>query len=382
MRMNDWAEMMTPRGSFPKKMIPWGKPHIGRKERAYVLRALKSTWISGGEYVDELEKSFARAIGSRFAVTMSSGTAALHLAMLAARIGPGDEVVVPGFTFAAPANMVLQVGAKPVFADIDPSTWCVDPLSVKRCMTSKTKAIVAVHVYGNVCDMEALKSIAKERDIVCIEDAAEAAFSKYQGKSAGSLGDLGCFSFQATKTITTGEGGAVSTNDEEISRRLRVLRSHGMRENKRYWHDAIGFNYRLTNLQAALGCAQMQDLDRILKDRVRIFLRYRRNLENETGMEFQRFSPSVDPIMWAVALKISPDRFGGDRDWLIAELLKRNVEARPGFYPFSLMPAYEASPLPVSEFISKNVILMPSYRGLSNRSIDRICDQVLALSRT
>jgi len=363
------------------EMIPWGKPCLGAKERDYLLRALDSTWISGGEFVDKFEADFAQMIGTKYAITASSGTSALHLALLAAGIGSGDEVIVPGFTFVAPANMAIQVGAKPVYVDIDPRTWCIDVNEVRKSITDKTKAIIPVHVYGNVCDMAALMKIAKDNGVYLIEDVAEAAFSKYRGKYAGGFGDVGCFSFQATKTITMGEGGAVLTNRAKLNERVRIMRSHGMREDKRYWHDMLGYNYRLTNLQAALGCAQLENLDNIVKEKARIYNRYLKNLSNLPGVDFQYISRDVEPVIWAVALKINPYYFKGDRDYLIVELLRRNIETRPGFYPFSVMPIYNAKPLPVAESISRNVISLPSYLALSDEQIDYICKQLKSLMK-
>jgi len=361
------------------EMIPWGKPCLGEKERDYLLKALDSTWISGGEFIDRFESDFARLIGTKYAITTSSGTAALHLALLALGIGSGDEVIVPAFTFVAPANMAIETGAKPVYVDIDPKTWCIDIKDVEKSITEKTKAIISVHVYGNVCEMAVLTKIARERQIYLIEDVAEAAFSNYRGKFAGSFGHLGCFSFQATKTITMGEGGAVVTDDEKLRERMRIMRSHGMRENKRYWHDLVGYNYRLTNLQAALGCAQLENLDNIIAEKARIYRRYLWNLSGSSGLEFQHIPEGVEPVMWTVAIKIDPHYFKGDRDYLIAELMKRNVETRPGFYPFSVMPLYKAAPLPVAESIGRNIISLPSYISISDENIDYICNQLKGL---
>jgi perosamine synthetase len=361
------------------EMIPWGMPCLGEKERDYLLKALDSTWISGGQFVDRFESEFARLIGTKYAVTASSGTAALHLALLALGIGPGDEVIVPAFTFVAPANMAIEVGAKPVYVDIDPGTWCIDVKEVEKGITERTKVIIPVHVYGNVCEMEALMKIARERQIYLIEDVAEAAFSKYGGKFAGSFGQLGCFSFQATKTVTMGEGGAVVTNNKRLNERMRIMRSHGMRENKRYWHDLVGYNYRLTNLQAALGCAQLENLDNIIAEKARIYRRYVGNLSDLPGIELQCIPTEVEAVMWTVAIKISPHYFKGDRDYLIAELLERNIETRPGFYPFSVMPLYHAFSLSIAESISRNVISLPSYISISDEDIDYVCKQLKGL---
>ncbi|MHA2433745.1 MAG: DegT/DnrJ/EryC1/StrS family aminotransferase [Candidatus Thorarchaeota archaeon] len=368
-------------GRTRAEMIPWGKPCLGEREREYLLKAMDSTWISAGEFVDRFESDFARLIGTKHAVTTSSGTTALHLALLALGVGPGDEVIVPAFTFVSPANMVIETGAKPVYADIDPKTWCVDVKEVERSVTEQTKAIVAVHVYGNVCDMETLTRIAGERQVYLIEDAAEAACSRYRGRLAGSFGQLGCFSFQATKTITMGEGGAVVTDDKKLSERVRIMRSHGMRQNKRYWHDLVGYNYRLTNLQAAVGCAQLENLDNIMAEKARIHARYSKSLSGLSGIELQHIPKDVEPVMWAVALRMDQHRFKVDRDSVIAELLNKNIETRPGFYPFSAMPFYKAKPLPIAESISRNVISLPSYISISDDDIDYICHELKGMMK-
>lgn len=372
--------MNTPENkAYKDDRIPWAKPYLGEKEREYLLRALDSTWISGGEFVDKFESDFAGLIGTKYAVTTSNGTAALHLALLAAGIGPGDEVIMPAFTFAAPANVTILAGAKPVFVAIDPQTWCIDVNEVKKNITNKTKAIIPVHIYGNVCEMEALVKTAKDNGIYLIEDAAEAVFSKYMGSYAGSFGDLGCFSFQATKTITMGEGGAVLTNNEKFIKQMRILRSHGMRESKRYWHDVVGYNYRLTNLQAAVGCAQLASRDWIINEKRRVYNRYYMNLSSVPSIHFQYVSENVEPVIWAVALRIDREHFKGDRDFLITELLKRKIETRPGFYPFSVMPLYKSKPIASVELIARDIISLPSYVTLPDETIDYICGQFRSL---
>lgn len=363
------------------ELIPWAKPHFGGKEKDYLLRALDSTWISGGEFVDKFEADFARLIGKEFSVSTSNGTTALHLALMAVGVGAGDEVIVPGLTFVAPANMVLQTGAKPVFADIDKDTWCIDCSSVEKCLSRKTKAIIAVHVYGNVCDMDRIKEISSSNNLTIIEDVAEAAFSKYKRRFAGSIGDLGCFSFQATKTITMGEGGIVLTDNPEFNEKMRILRDHGMRPGKRYWHDRIGYNYRLTNLQASLGCAQLEMLESIIKEKQRVYMEYHNRLSNVQGIKMQHIPDYVSPVMWTVAIQIDPDYFIGDRDYIMKRLLDSNIETRPGFYPFSVMPIYNCPKLPVAEEVSRNIISLPSFISIKNSEIEYICHKLLDLMR-
>ena len=368
--------------SVPKQnFIPWGKPSFTGKERNYLLKALDSTWISGGEFVDKLEADFARLIGKKFSVSTSNGTAALHLALMAAGVGAGDEVIVPGFTFVAPANMVLQTGAKPVFADINKDTWCIDCGSIEKCLSDKTKAIIAVHVYGNVCDMDRIKEISSSNNIVVIEDVAEATFSKYKGRFAGSIGDLGCFSFQATKTMTTGEGGMVLTDNPEFYKEMRILRDHGMRPDKRYWHDRVGYNYRLTNLQASLGCAQLAMQESIINEKKRVYTEYKNRLSNIQRIKMQHIPEYASPIMWTIAIEIDPDYFCGDRAYIMKKLLAANIETRPGFYPFRVMPIYDCPKLSVAEEVSRNIISLPSFTSIKNSEIEYICHKLLDLVR-
>jgi len=364
-----------------KVNIPWAKPTFYGKEKIYLADALESTWISGGYYVERFEKEFIQCNNSKYGVTTSNGTTALQLAILVLGIGPGDEVIVPGFTFVAPANMVIQAGATPVYADIDPLSWCIDPNSVRRCITKRTKAIIPVHVYGNVCDMDVLKNVAEENSLYVIEDTAEAAFSKYRGKCAGTFGDVGCFSFQATKSITMGEGGFVLTNDMHLYEKMDIIRNHGMHKSKRYWHDMIGYNFRLTNLQAAVGLGQLENIDNIILERKRVYQLYRKHLADEEVIRLQYFKPEVDPVVWAIAMKIDPNYFKGDRDFLIKAMLECGVETRPGFYPFSVMALYNAPSLPVSENVGAHVISLPSFPSLTEEEIAFICDQFKKLKK-
>lgn len=361
--------------------IPWARPYFWGREQEFVADALNSSWISSGPYVGRFEKEFADYHGARFCITTSSGTSALHLALLAIGVGPGDEVVVPGFTFIAPVNMIIAVGAKPAYADIDPDTWCVDTACVERNISAKTKAIMAVHPYGNVCDMAALRRLADRRELYLVEDSAEALFSRYRGKLAGTFGDIGCFSFQATKAITTGEGGCVITSNKELSSRMRLIRDHGMSGPRKYWHDILGYNFRLTNIQAALGCAQFKNASKIISAKRKIYSLYLRHLKNEEGIRLQFIKPKVEPVFWCVAVEIDPAVFGVSRDSLMRRLLLSGIETRPGFYPASLMPFYRAPALPVSEHISARAISLPSFLALTEPQIRYVCSRLKKLRK-
>ncbi|WP_428623630.1 DegT/DnrJ/EryC1/StrS family aminotransferase, partial [Sedimenticola sp.] len=239
--------------------IPWMEPVYWGNEEKYVVDALKSSWISGGKYTDLFEGRFANYIGAKYALTTSNGTSALHLAYLGLGLVAGDEIIVPGYCFMAAANVAINIGLKPVFVDVDRDTWCLSPADVERKITSKTKAIIPVHTYGNVSDMTPIIELANRYGLFVIEDAAESLGSKYAGQQSGTIGDVGTFSFHATKTVTTGEGGMVVTDNEDVYKRMVLYRNHGMGV-RRYWHEVPGYNFRLTNLQAALGLAQLEKI--------------------------------------------------------------------------------------------------------------------------
>src|SRR4051794_2062931 len=248
--------------------IPISKPSIGPRERELVLDAVDSGWVSSiGKYIDEFEAVFARYCGTEFALAVSNGTTGLHLALVTLGIGPGDEVIIPDLTFVATANAVAYTGAKPILADVDPDTLCIDPASVKSLITERTKVIMPVHLYGHPADMDELTVIAKAYNVAVIEDAAEAHGAEYKGRRVGGLSQCGVFSFYGNKVITTGEGGMLTTNDPAFYRRAKRLRDHAMSAERRYFHDERGFNYRMTNLQAALGVAQMERIGEFLKRR-------------------------------------------------------------------------------------------------------------------
>jgi perosamine synthetase len=359
--------------------IPWAKPRFSDLARAYLAQAIDSTWVSHGPFVERFEAQFNRLVGSPFGFTTSNGTTALYLAFLALGLGPGDEVIVPGFTFVAPGNMAIAVGATPVFADIDPDTWQLDPASVEACITPRTRAIVAVHLYGDVCDMDALQRLARDRGLLLVEDVAEACLSRHRGRYAGTFGDVGCFSFQATKTISMGEGGYVTTADPALHERMRRIRDHGMQPGRRYWHDVVGHNFRLTNLQAALGVAQLEELDGILADRRRVDRVYRARLAGARGVRFQTFRPEVDPIVWAFAIRLDPAVFG-ERDDVMAALAEAGIETRPGFYPFGALPPYQRyvrGPLPTCEQVAREVISLPTFASLTDDELARVAGALL-----
>jgi perosamine synthetase len=367
-----------------KMTIPWAKPKFLGLEKKYLIDALKSSWISGGPYVDRFEKDFAKAINSPFVITTSNGTTALFLTFLALGIGPGDEVIIPGFTFVAPANMVITLGAVPVFVDVDPDSWLLDETKVEQAITLKTKAICAVHLYGNVCNMDVLSAICRKHKLFLIEDTAEAAFSRYKGRYAGTFSTAGTFSFQATKSITMGEGGCVAVKNKKLFTHMKVIRNHGMNRKRIYWHSLIGHNFRLPNLQAALGCAQLERAGHIVSHKKRVYDLYQKYLGNINGLRMQQFKRGVDPVVWAIAIKLDHRAFKESRDNIGIKMLESGFETRPGFYPFQSMPIYRRyikKRLPVSQEVGKSVISLPSFPELEESQIRAICKKLVSFKK-
>ena len=360
--------------------IPWARPDFWGNEREYVVQALDSSWISGGPFVDRFERQFADFCGAPAAISCANGTAALHLIFLGLGIQPGDEIVVPGFGFLGAANIALHIAAKPVFCEVNSETWCARAEDIARVISERTKAIVAIHTYGNVCEMEPIVALGREKNIAVIEDVAEAFPSQYRGRLAGTFGIAASFSFQATKTITTGEGGMVVTGDEALRRRIELYRSHGLRRKRHYWHELPGHNFRLTNLQAALGCAQLEQIQQIVAERQRVYKRYGVNFAKLPGIVPQLFSEDVDPVVWAIALKLDPKVYPQGRDHVMAQFQGHGIETRPGFYPPRVLGYFECPPLPASETLADQIISLPSYPTLKDPEIDLICEILAELS--
>jgi len=269
--------------------IPISSPDLSGNELKYLTDAFKSTWISSsGEFINRFEQNFARYCECSHGVAVANGTVAIHLALVTLGIKCGDEVIVPDLTFAATINAVLHANATPVIVDIEKDSWCISPTEIKKAISPKTKAIIPVHLYGQPCDMEKIMEIAKENNLYVIEDCAEAHGANFKDRKVGSFGDISCFSFFGNKVITTGEGGMCVTNNQKLDNKMRELRDHGMSKTKKYWHNYPGFNYRMTNLQAAIGVAQLERIEEILANRNKIELKYREVLINCENIEFQK----------------------------------------------------------------------------------------------
>lgn len=363
-------------------MIPWAKADFWGNEREYVNKSLDSTWISGGPFVETLEKKFSEFYDEKFAVATSNGTSAIHLAYLALDLKIGDEIIVPGFGYLAASNISILMSIKPIFCEVDKETWCMRAEDIESCITSRTRAIVVVHTYGNVCDMDSIMSLANRYNIPVIEDTAEAFSSKYKNKLAGSFSDLATFSFHATKTITTGEGGMVVTNKSNLYERMKLFRSHGLRRVKHYWHELPGHNFRLTNMQAALGCAQLEKLEKIIKERKRVYQKYYEILKSIPGVILQKFNDNVDPTVWAIAARLDKISFPQGRDQVLRQMHDLGIECRPGFYSACQIKYLKSSDLKTCNFLANSIISLPSFSSLSNLQIEQICSKLLSLSKS
>ena len=365
-----------------RPLIPIAEPVIGVRELDLVSDAVRSGWVSSkGPYVRRFEAILAEACGTKHAVAVTSGTAGLHLTFAALGIGPGDEVIVPTFSFVAVASTVRHVGAQPTFADSDPGHWGIDPEDVVRRITPRTKAIMPVHLYGHPADMDALRDVAQAHGLWLVENAAEALGSTYKGRPVGGLGDAGILSFYANKLITTGEGGMVVTDDDSLAAKLRLLRDHGMDPTRPYWHPEVGYNFRLTNLQAALGVAQMEQVGTFLLCKKQIAERYREGLGAVPGIGFQEIAPWAVSSAWLFAITVDQE-FGVSRDDLQAELLRRGVDSRRAAYEIHTMPPYRRDDhYPVAERLSEQGLHLPSGVSLSEADQAYVIEQIRDVGR-
>ncbi|MGE4589825.1 MAG: DegT/DnrJ/EryC1/StrS family aminotransferase [Acidaminococcaceae bacterium] len=338
---------------------PISMPDLSGNELKYITDCVNSGWISSqGQYVKRFEKDFSAFTQSKFGVAVMNGTVALHLALLALGIGEGDEVILPDLTFAATINAVLYVGAKPVIVDVGIDDWCISPVAIEKAITTKTKAIIPVHLYGQVCKMGIIMEIARKYHLKVIEDCAEAHGAEFNGQKVGTFGDIGCFSFFANKIITTGEGGMCVTNSESLAEELCVLRDHGMSKTRRYWHEKVGYNYRLTNLQAAIGCAQLENISSILEKREDIEKSYIDGLKDVKEISFQGKFNKRKKVTWLTSALLSPMI---NREAFIKKMSIVGIDIRPFFYPLSTMPIYAQ----FSNDQGNPVALELSHRGIN-----------------
>ena len=352
--------------------IPVYQPELSGNEKKYVNECLDTNWISAkGRFVKAFEEGVAKYLGVNHAVSVSNGTVALHLALMTLGIGKGDEVILPSLTYVASANAVTYTGATPVFADSLYESWQIDPEDVERKITDKTKAIMVVHLYGQPCDMDAIMKIAKDHNLYVIEDCAEAFGSKYKGRCVGSFGDISAFSFYGNKTITTGEGGMVVTNDKALAERAAHIKDQGMSRTQEYWHDIIGYNYRMTNICAAIGLAQLEKADDFIARKIQVANWYMENLK-DTPVEVPPMVADTKNTYWMFSVLLPK---ADQRDALRAALKEAGVETRPLFHPIHWMPMYEQKELSlkVAEDLGMRGINLPSWPGLSEEQVKYIC---------
>lgn len=352
---------------------PVYQPSLTGNEKKYVNECLDSTWISSkGKFVSKFENKFADYIGVKYTTGVCNGTVAIHLALVALGIGDGDEVIVPTFTYIASANPILQVGATPVFVDSNKKDWQMSPKDIRKKITTKTKAIMVVHLYGHPCDMDKIMSIAKEHNLLVIEDCAEAIGSKYKDKHVGTFGDVATFSFFGNKTMTCGEGGMVTTNDTTLHDRLIHFKGQGLAKYREYWHDTIGFNYRMTNIQAAIGLAQLEQVQKFLDKKQKIANWYKQELK-DSPIEFHNAIGDIYHSYWMCSFLVKGPE---TRSKLRNKMKESGIETRPTFYPIHTMPVYSTKfeKHPIAEDISLRGINLPSYPGLTKDDIGYICD--------
>ena len=355
--------------------MPLVEPSLGGNEIKYVTDCIRTNWISSqGAFVERFEREFANYHEMPYAVSCSSGTTALHLGLLALGIGTGDEVIIPDLTFGASINAVIHTGATPVMVDIDPQSWNLDPHLVEKAITSRTKAIMTVHLYGLPCDMDCLKATAKKYNLSIIEDCAESLGAEFKGRKMGTLGDVSTFSFFANKTITTGEGGMILTKNRDFAHRMRLLRDHGMNPKKRYWHEEVGFNYRITNIQSALGCAQLEQVNRFIKTRQDLARIYQDGFDEFPWLLPQASFDDRSSSHWLYTLLVSDDA-PIDREEITKGLADEGIDTRPIFHSLHQQPAFskfKTDPCPVSADISSRGFSLPTSNHMTAADAERV----------
>jgi perosamine synthetase len=353
---------------------PVYQPSLSGNEKKYVNDCLDSTWISSkGKYIQQFENQFAEKIGSSFAASVSNGTVAIHVALEALGIGPGDEVIVPTFTYIASVNAITYTGATPIFVDSDTTSWQMDMKDVLQKITPKTKAIMAVHLYGYSCDLDTLLDICKTHHLLLVEDCAESFGTYYKNKHTGTFGDIASFSFFGNKTITTGEGGMVVTNNPELHERVVHLKGQGLAKNREYWHDIIGYNYRMTNICAAIGLAQLEQADDFITKKIQIAQWYKKYITTPHILLPEEKS-HIRNSYWMCSLVVKDEK---NRDGLRKHLSEQGIETRPFFHPAHIMPIYlKNESYPGAEMLGRCGINVPSYPGLHEEDVKYIANSI------
>lgn len=356
------------------KKIPAAEPLIQGNELKYIKDCLDSTWLSHGKYIDLLEKKFAKFCGARYAASVVNGTAALHLLLVSLGIKEGDEVIIPDLTFIATANAISYTGAKPVLVDVDRHTWNIDPVKIEEKITKKTKAIIAVHLYGYPADMDRINALGKTHGIHVLEDACEAHGAVYKGKKAGSLGLASCFSFYGNKIMTTGEGGMIVSDNKSLIDRVNLLKSHAQAKRGVFSHREIGFNYRFTNIQAALGLAQFENINNVLAKKRKNAKMYEALLRDVDILMLPQSQKGIRSAFWMYSIVLRKD---GLKNKLVEKLANAGIETRPFFDPLHMLPMYRKKEnFPNTIFLSKNGLNLPSGATLTSSEIEYVCENI------
>lgn len=366
-------------------MIPVNEPLISKKEIKYVLDCLKTGWISSaGKYIQDFENKWANYCGMKYGIAVSSGTSALETAVACIGLNPGEEIIMPTFTIISCALAVIRNNGIPVLIDSEPRTWCMDVTKIEKKITSKTKAIMVVHIYGHPVDMDPVVKLAKKYNLIIIEDAAEAHGAEYKGKKCGSLGDISCFSFYANKIITTGEGGMVLTNDEKYAERARSLRNLCFRQDRRFYHTELGHNFRLTNIQAAIGLAQIERIDDLVERKKWIGHTYNENLKKIPWLILPVEEPWAKNVYWMYGIVLN-ESCRVDTLELARQMRTQGIETRPFFLGMHEQPIFLEKGLfkgehyPVAEKIAKQGIYLPSGLTLTEKQINMVCNAIINL---
>ena len=365
------------------RFLPVTEPDLAGNEKRYVNEALDEGWISSnGRFIDRFEREFAEYCGAEHAVACCNGTVALHVLLLALGIGPGDEVLVPSFTYVASANAVAYTGATPILVESEAQHWNLDPLRLEEAITPRTRAIMVVHLYGHPTDMTAVEEVARRHDLLVVEDAAEAHGARVGGRTVGSFGVGATFSFYGNKIVTTGEGGMVTTDSAELAAKIRLLRGQGMDPKRRYWFPIVGYNYRMTNLAAALGCAQMERVEAFITRRRELAGWYHDRLApaaDALGMQLAGEAPGTRNVHWLVSLRVPAAK----RDGLMHHLLAQSIDSRPFFPPLHTLPIYcderyhGGRDLRVAEELGATGLNLPTFGAMTRGDVDRVAEAIV-----
>lgn len=363
-------------------MIPVNEPLFDGNEKKYLIQCIDEGWISSeGPFVKEFEEKFSDYVNCNYGIAVCNGTVALETALFAAGIDKGDEVIMPAFTIISCASSAIRLGAKPVLVDSEPDTWNMDVSQIEAKITDKTKAIMPVHIYGHPVDMDPVIEIAEKYDLKVIEDAAEVHGAEYKGRKTGSIGDLGSFSFYANKIITTGEGGMVVTDDEEMAERARSYRNLCFKKEKRFYHTELGENFRMTNLQAAVGVAQLEQIDRFIEIKREMGRKYSEGLADISGIKLPVEKPGAKNVYWMYAIELAED-CGLNADQMASQLAEHGIATRPFFLGLHEQPVFHDMGLfigenyPVAERIGRQGLYLPSGHTLTEEQIALVCNAV------